>query len=73
MGDTIDEKQFELIMQKIIAGIEKAGYDPYAQLTGYLATGNTAFITRTDGARDLIELLSSEQIKQYIDTRSKNK
>lgn len=65
----MDEKQFELIMQKIIAGITKAGYDPYAQLTGYLETGNAAFITRTDGARDLILVLSSEQIKRYIDTR----
>ena len=65
----MNETQSELIMQKIIAGIRKAGYDPYTQLTGYLETGNTAFITRTDGARDLIRKLSSEQIKQYVDTR----
>lgn len=65
----MNETQLELTMQKIITGIRKAGYDPYAQLTGYLETGNTAFITRTDGARDLIRELSSEQIKQYIDTR----
>lgn len=65
----MDGKEFELIMQRIIVGIRKAGYDPYTQLTGYLETGNAAFITRTDGARDLIRVLSSEQIKRYIDTR----
>ena len=65
----MNETQFELIMQKVIAGISKAGYDPYAQLTGYLETGNAEFITCTDGARDLICVLPSEQIKQYMDTR----
>lgn len=68
----MNEKQVEIIMERIIAGIRKAGYDPYNQLTGYIETGNKAFITRTDGARELILSLSTEQIKEYRDMRLHN-
>ena len=38
----------------VIHAIEAAGYNPYAQLTGYMATGNAAYITRQGGARTIV-------------------
>lgn len=62
----MDQSEFQIIMPKIETALKKAGYDPYAQLTGYLTTGDDAYITRTDGARKLIKLLSAAQIRQYL-------
>ena len=43
-----------------------AGYDPVAQLTGYLKTGNLAYITRQDGARKLVSEINPAVIKRYL-------
>ena len=43
-----------------------AGYDPIAQLTGYMKTGNLAYITRQDGARNLIAEINPTVIKKYL-------
>ena len=43
-----------------------AGYDPVAQLTGYLKTGNLAYITRQDGARKLVGEVNPAVIKKYL-------
>lgn len=64
----MDEKHIE-IMDKVVAGIVKAGYDPYEQLTGYLETGEDVYITRTDNARELIKQVSSAEVRRYRDTR----
>lgn len=50
----------------IIAALKDAGYDPQAQLTGYLLTGNESFITHRDGARDMIHLVDKEAIRAYL-------
>lgn len=49
-----------------IAHMMAAGYDPKAQLTGYLKTGNTAYITRQGGARQLIKEINPIVIKRYL-------
>ena len=53
-------------MEMIVKAIRKAGYDPYAQLTGFLYTADARYITRTDNARDLIQDLDPAFIKQYL-------
>jgi len=50
----------------VIAAIEAAGYSPKAQLTGYLAEGNGAYITRQRGARELIKEINPTVIKKYL-------
>lgn len=57
------EKQ---IMNIVANAIEAAGYDPRAQLTGYLTTGNPAYITRQFGARKLVRSLRSDTIRRYL-------
>lgn len=50
----------------IVRALRNAGHNPYDQLRGYLATGNTAYITRTDNARSLITEVDKEELDQYL-------
>lgn len=50
----------------VVHAIEAAGYNPYAQLTGYLTTGNAAYITRQGGARALVRDLDRTVIGSYL-------
>ena len=50
----------------VIHAIEAAGYNAYAQLTGYASTGNSAYITRQGGARALVREVSGTTIKRYL-------
>lgn len=51
----------------IVSALEERGYDPYAQLLGYLKEDNVAYITSYKGARLLITTLNKNDIKNYID------
>ena len=53
----------------VINAMEAAGYNPYAQLTGYMITGNAAYITRQGGARELICELDRNVIGSYLADR----
>ena len=41
--------------------------DPYAQLSGYLRTGNDAYITQRHDARAKIKGMDTARIRQYLD------
>lgn len=69
----MDDQMIQMNMGKIIAALKEAGYDPYEQLVGYLQTGQEYYITRRNGARDMVRLLDKEQIKKYIDEKMRNK
>ena len=50
----------------IIAALKDAGYDPKAQLTGYLLTGNESYIAHRDGAGNRIHFIDKEAIRAYL-------
>lgn len=52
-----------------INAMEAAGYNPYAQLTGYMTTGNAAYITRQGGARQIVRELDRNLIGRYLADR----
>lgn len=54
------------ILDRIVLALKETHYDPYAQLAGYLETGDDSYITRKDGARDAIKLLDKEEIRAYL-------
>jgi len=53
-------------IERIIAALRQAGYDPYSQLQGYLITGNAAYITRNGNARDLIRCVDLYELQMYL-------
>ena len=62
MAQTDFEKQIAVV----IAALSDAGYDPYAQLTGFLQTGDDTYITRKGNARAIIQMLDKEQVARYL-------
>ena len=54
-------------LNEIIMLIEERGYDPIAQLTGYLEIGSDDYITRHGNAREKIKEIDKEVIKLYLE------
>lgn len=67
------ENSFDEAMGIVVAALKDAGYDPIAQLTGYLQTGDATFITRTGNARSIIRTLDKEQITAYVERNKSTK
>ena len=75
--NTIKDKNLNLIMEErnmterqkmesVVVSIRAAGYNPYAQLTGYMTTGNAAYITRQGGARAMVRDLDRAVIGDFL-------
>lgn len=61
------DTEFTTAMDEIVASLKKAGFDPYEQLYGYIATGKDEYITRTGDAREKIKKLNWLKVKEYVD------
>lgn len=62
----MDDKQFVTAMEYIVEALKEKGYDPYAQLTGYITENDTVYITSHKSARQLISTLDIERVKAYV-------
>ena len=62
----MEQTEFEKQIALVISALSGAGYDPYAQLSGYLQTGDDTYITRREHAREIIKTLDRNQIARYI-------
>ena len=61
------DTEFSKAMDEIVASLKEAGFDPYEQLCGYIATGKEEYITRTGNAREKIKRLNWLKVKEYVD------
>ena len=62
----MDERQFVASMEHIVAALKEKGYDPYAQLTGYVMENEPTYITSHKGARQLIVTLDMDRVKCFV-------
>ena len=62
----MDERQFIAAMDHIVAALRERGYDPYAQLTGYVTENEPTYITSYKGARQLIVTLDMERVRRFV-------
>jgi len=62
----LDERQFISAMETIVAALKERGYDPYAQLSGYVTENEPTYITSHKGARQLIVTLDIDQVKSFV-------
>lgn len=67
----MDKRQFTAAMEQIIEALKERGYDPYAQLTGYITGNEPTYITSHKGARQLILTLDKEQVKRHVERMKK--
>ena len=63
----MNEKQFIATMDHIVAALRERGYNPYAQLTGYVTEQEPTYITSHKGARQLILTLDRGKVKEYVE------
>jgi len=63
----LEQMEFEKRITLIMNALSDAGYDPVAQITGYIQTGDDTFITRKNDARSIIRTLDKKQIEQYFE------
>ena len=61
MDRTSEEK-----LNEIIELMKEKGYDPVAQLIGYVEIGSEDYITRYGDAREKIKEIDEDTIKNYI-------
>lgn len=62
----MEDRQFYEAMDLIVATLKERGYNPHAQLYGYIAENELTYITSHNGARALIQTLDFEKVKQYV-------
>ena len=60
----MDISCFEEKMVIIVQALLEKGYDPHAQLIGYLCYNDPLYITRHRNARELIQTMDKEQIRR---------
>lgn len=63
------EKDATKELEEIWGLLAEAGYDPFGQLSAYLYTGNSAYITRRGGIWERAECLDPAEIRQYLAKR----
>lgn len=62
----MNDKEFLDAMEHIVSVLIERGYDPYAQLTGYVTENEPTYITSHKGARQLIVTLDMERVKRFV-------
>ncbi len=67
----LEQTDFEKQIALVIAALSDAGYDPYAQLTGFIQTGDDTFITRRNDARAIVSTLDREMVARYVSEKMK--
>ncbi len=64
--DNSNDKQIHDTLELVYDALKYKGYDPYAQLTGYIQSQDNTYITTYNNARTLISKLDPEDIIMYL-------
>ena len=64
--DSYLDNKFMAAISEVYLALQKAGFEPYDQLTGYVRTGNDQYITRRRNARKIVTEMDPEKIRQYL-------
>ncbi|MGI5911931.1 MAG: IreB family regulatory phosphoprotein [Syntrophomonadaceae bacterium] len=56
----------ETILQEVYKALEEKGYNPINQLVGYMISGDPAYITSHNDARDIICKVDRDEILEIL-------
>ena len=56
----------ELILTDVFEALETKGYNPINQVVGYLISGDPAYISRYQGARNKIQQIERDEIIEVL-------
>lgn len=64
----MDRKTCNTLLNHVIKAIIARGYNPYAQLKGYVINNSPLYITSFKNARELITKIETKYIEEYLKT-----
>lgn len=65
-GDELEEQKVKDALIKVFAALEEKGYNPINQISGYLLSGDPAYITSYNNARALIHQIDRDDIVRQL-------
>ncbi len=54
------------ILQDVYRSLEEKGYDPISQIVGYLISGDPAYITSYNNARNLMKKIERDELIEEL-------
>jgi uncharacterized protein (UPF0297 family) len=61
-----DGNKVQAVLQAVYAALEEKGYNPINQLVGYMISGDPAYITSHNNARNLICKVDRDEILEIL-------
>ena len=61
-----DVESARVILERVYAALREKGYNPIYQLVGYLLSGDPAFITSHNNARNIIRKLERDELLEEL-------
>ncbi len=58
--------QADAVLREVYAALKDRGYNPVSQLVGYLLSGDPAYITSHQGARNLIRRVERDELLEEL-------
>ena len=65
-SETMETDLITDIINKVYAALEEKGYDPIAQLAGYILSGDPSYITSHNNARSLIKHVDRDDMVEEL-------
>lgn len=65
-GEEMAEQTIKEILTKVYKALEEKGYNPINQISGYLLSGDPAYITSYNNARALIHQIDRDEIVRHL-------
>ena len=65
-SETMETELINDIIQRVYTALEEKGYDPIAQLSGYILSGDPSYITSHNNARSLIKHVDRDDLVEEL-------
>ena len=65
-GEEVEEATIKAMLIKVYEALKDKGYNPINQITGYLLSGDPAYITSYGNARALISQIDRDEIIRHL-------
>lgn len=60
------KEEVQAVLQAVAAALQEKGYNPIFHITGYLLSGDPAYITSHNNARNLIRRIERDEILEEL-------
>ncbi|MGI6357405.1 MAG: IreB family regulatory phosphoprotein [Bacillota bacterium] len=60
------QEEVRVVLQAVAAALQEKGYNPIFHITGYLLSGDPAYITSHNNARNMIRRIERDEILEDL-------